>query len=70
LSKTDVGVLRRGIAVVDVRIGEIITVNVLIPVGFEVAIDILVLAKAFMFDREIDILGITCGEIAGTLIRD
>jgi hypothetical protein len=70
LSKTDVGVLKSGSTVVVVEIGEIITVNALIPVGFVVAIEIFVLAKAFIFDREIDILGMVCGEILGTLMKD
>ncbi len=70
MSKTDEGVLTSGRTVVAVDNGETITVNAVIPEGFVVAIDIFVLAKAFMFDREIVTLGIVCGEIVGTLIRD
>lgn len=70
MSNTDEGARRSGRTAVVVEIGEIITVNAFIPVGFVVAIDIFVLAKAFMLDREIVTLGIVCGVILGILMRD
>ena len=70
MSKTDVGVLTSGMAVVVVDNGEIITVKLFIPVGLVVAIDIFVLVKALVFDRDILILGIIWGEMGGTLMRD
>ena len=70
MSNTDEGARRSGRTAVVVEIGEIITVNAFIPVGFVVAIDIFVLAKALMLDREIVTLGIVCGVILGILMRD
>jgi hypothetical protein len=70
LSKIDDGARRSGRTAVVVERGEIITVNAFIPVGFVVAIDIFVFAKAFMLDREIVTLGIVCGVILGILMRD